>query len=193
MLVAASLFRTIGREAWSGRDIVTVGDPMLRAGAQYVNDVSEVKQLCDKMITLLRELNGAGLAASQVGSQARVIVVEVRKTDLFPDRPTSPLYVMINPKILRNNEVIEDGWEGCFSIPGLMGMVHRCNSIQVDYLTSEGQKHTEAFDGYIARVIQHEIDHLDGTLFIDRMKSMRSLTTVQNFLRFNHKSRQPNR
>jgi len=166
--------------------LVTVGDPTLRQGAAVVTDYREISTLCDRLVDLLRELNGAGLAAPQIGVAARVIVVEVRKTDLFPNRPESPLYVMINPRIKQTSEEIEEGWEGCFSVPGLMGLVPRFKSILLEYSTADGTMKEESFDGYLARVIQHECDHLDGTIFLDRMTSMKSITTVANYVHFHH-------
>ena len=83
------------------------------------------------MVDRLRELNGAGLAAPQIGASVKVIVVEVRKTDVFPHRPASPLLQMINPVIVEQSDATETGWEGCFSVPGLMGLVPRAEAITV--------------------------------------------------------------
>lgn len=168
-------------------DIVTVGDPLLRKQSEAVKDIDQAKLLGERMVSLLRELKGAGLAAPQIGVSDRIVVVEVRKTDLFPDRPESPLYVMINPTIVETPGDVEEGWEGCFSVPGLMGQVPRHKSIIVRYTTPDGSEHQEIFSNYIARVIQHEYDHLEGRIFLDRMRSMSSLTTVANYKRFHHK------
>lgn len=169
------------------QDIVTVGDPLLRKQSGVLKDIAQAKLLGERMVSLLRELKGAGLAAPQIGASARIVVVEVRKTDLFPNRPESPLYVMINPIVEEASENMEEGWEGCFSVPGLMGQVPRHKSITVRYTTPEGSEHQEIFDGYIARVVQHECDHLEGRIFLDHMMSMDSLTTVANYIRFHHK------
>lgn len=168
------------------REIVTVGDPLLRKRAEVVEDFAQASLVSEKMVSLLRELKGAGLAAPQMGISIRIVVIEIRKTDLFPDRPESPLFVMINPTILEASEVTEEGWEGCFSVPGLMGKVPRHSSIQVSYTTPDGFERMEQFEGYLARVIQHEVDHLDGSVFLDRMRSMDTLTTVANYIRFHH-------
>ncbi len=164
--------------------IVTVGDPRLRTVARPVEDTSQVTDLADAMVRKLRELNGAGLAANQIGEEAAVVVIEVRKTDVFPDRPESPLYVMINPKILDVSDEFVDEWEGCFSVPGLMGKVPRPKSLRVAYYSPDGEKHAESFDGYLARVVQHELSHLEGKDFLDFMPSMESITTVENWLKF---------
>lgn len=165
-------------------DIITIGDPRLKTDTAAINDVREVTNLLTRMVDRLHELNGAGLAAPQIGASVKVIVVEVRKTDVFPDRPTSPLLQMINPAIVEQSGTIETGWEGCFSVPGLMGIVPRAETITVEYASAEGANITEQYSGYVARVIQHEIDHLNGVEFVDRMTSMQSLTTVTNYLEF---------
>jgi len=170
------------------QEIITVGDPLLRRQSEMVKDIGQATLLGERMASLLRELKGAGLAAPQIGVSERIVVVEVRQTDLFPDRPESPLYVMINPAIVEASEDLEEWWEGCFSVPGLMGQVPRHKSITVQYTTPDASTHRETFNGYIARVIQHEYDHLEGKIFLDRMTSTNSLTTVANYIRFHHKS-----
>ena len=167
-----------------GDDVVTIGDPRLKAENAAIDDVQEVADLLIRMVDRLRELNGAGLAAPQIGASVKVIVVEVRKTDVFPDRPTSPLLQMINPVIIEQSGTIETGWEGCFSVPGFMGLVPRAETVTVKYTSADGTDVTEQYSGYVARVIQHEIDHLGGVEFVDRMTSMESLTTVTNYLEF---------
>lgn len=167
-----------------GDDVVTLGDPRLKAETEAIDDVEDVVDLLARMVDRLRELNGAGLASPQVGASVKVIVVEVRKTDVFPDRPTSPLLQMINPVIVDRSGTTETGWEGCFSVPGFMGLVPRAETITVEYTSADGTDVTEQYSGYVARVIQHEIDHLDGVEFVDRMASMESLTTVTNYLKF---------
>jgi len=169
-------------------DIVTVGDPALRRPVEPVDDLAGARGKLDGMVALLRELKGAGLAAPQVGWPAAAVVGEVRKTAVFPDRPESPLYVMVNPSIEVSSDEIEEDWEGCFSVPGLMGRVPRHQSIQVTYLDENGEQHEQHFTGYVARVVQHELDHLAGKVFLDRMTSMASITTVANWLRFHRQA-----
>jgi len=102
-------------------DIVTVGDPALRRPVEPIDDIAAASAKLDGMVALLRELKGAGLAAPQVGWPVAAVVVEVRKTAVFPDRPESPLYVMVNPSIESGSDEIEENWEGCFSVPGFDG------------------------------------------------------------------------
>lgn len=168
----------------AGDDVVTIGDPRLKTETQAIGDAHDVADLMARMVDRLRELNGAGLAAPQIGASVKVVVVEVRQTDVFPDRPTSPLLQMINPVIVEQSETTNTGWEGCFSVPGFMGLVPRAETITVGYVSAEGADVTAQYSGYVARVIQHEIDHLNGVEFVDRMTSMESLTTVTNYLEF---------
>jgi peptide deformylase len=163
--------------------IVQVGDPLIRRAAQPVTAFAAVSDDCKLMIERLRQLQGAGLAANQIGIDKQILVVEVRKTELFPDRPESPLYVMLNASIIWHSQELIQDWEGCFSVPGLVGRVPRFSSIEVLYDTDGGERKQERFDGYVARVLQHEIDHLNGKLYLDRMLSMESLSTRQNYLR----------
>ncbi|MGH3929366.1 MAG: peptide deformylase [Pseudonocardiaceae bacterium] len=167
-----------------GDDVVTIGDPRLKADTKAIGDVHDVADLLARMVGRLRELNGAGLAAPQIGASVKAIVVEVRKTDVFPDRPTSPLLQMVNPVIVEQSGTTATGWEGCFSVPGFMGLVPRAEAVTVEYTSTEGTDVREQYSGYVARVIQHEIDHLNGVEFVDRMTSMESLTTVTNYLAF---------
>ena len=166
-------------------NIITVGNPILRQPAGYAENIGQVKPICDRMVEILRELKGAGLAAPQIGESIRIIVVEVRKNELFHDRPESPLYVMINPEVTHISDDKEEGWESCFSVPGLIGMVPRFKRIRVNYISTDGTQHNQAFDVYLARVIQHECDHLDGIIYLDRMGSMQSISTIDNWKRDN--------
>lgn len=165
----------------AGDGVVTIGDPRLKAPTATVQ-VADVTDLLVTMIARLRGLNGAGLAAPQIGASVKVVVIEVRKTDVFPDRPETGLIQMINPTIIeRSSQKVVD-WEGCFSVPGYMGLVPRTERLTARYTTETGEEVTKEFSGYAARVVQHETDHLDAVEFVDRMPDMTSLTTVQNYL-----------
>jgi peptide deformylase len=168
----------------AGDGIVTIGDPRLKQAVSRARDARDVLELLTAMTDRLRSLNGAGLAAPQVGAPVRVVIVEVRRTDVFPDRPETPLLQMVNPEIIERSGSELTGWEGCFSVPGLMGQVLRAERVTVAYTAPDDRQVIEDYDGYAARVIQHEVDHLDGIEFIDRMRSMNSITTVQNYLAF---------
>ncbi|KAF0248868.1 MAG: peptide deformylase [bacterium] len=166
-------------------EVVTIGDPFLREPTKIVTNLTEVAPLCELMVKKLREeLKGAGLAANQIGVPARILIAELRKNDLFPNRPPSSLHIMINPEIISQSDEMIEGWEGCFSVPDMVGLVPRHKSIVVKYVTLDEMEHKETFSEDIARTIQHEVDHLDGVLYFERMKDMRNIMTRNNFKQF---------
>ncbi|MEV6522329.1 peptide deformylase [Longispora sp. NPDC051575] len=171
----------------AGEGIVTIGDPRMKAPTRGVADVDDVAELLTTLVDRLRSLNGAGLSAPQIGVSVKVMVVEVRRTDVFPDRTECPLIQMVNPVIVARSHATIVDWEGCFGVPGLMGQVPRAETITVEYVSPDGKRVASEFSGYVARVIQHEADHLDGVEFLDRMTSLESLTTVQNYVAFHRR------
>lgn len=152
------------------REIITLPDPVLRKKARKVTDFgAELQTLIDDMIETMRVAPGVGLAAPQVNASLRVIVVEYSETDEDEENPTPPkLYTVVNPEITRFSKETEVGSEGCLSIPGFAGDVDRPLSITVKGLNRRGQPIRIKADDWLARIFQHEIDHLDGVLFIDR-------------------------
>jgi peptide deformylase len=163
--------------------ITKIGDPILRRAVQPVTDFQVARHHAEILTATLREMQGAGLAANQMGIDLNIFVAEVRKTELFPNRDESPLFVMVNARIVdRSSEVLND-FEGCFSVPGYVGEVPRHERISLTYQDLEGGQHNEEFAGYIARVFQHEIDHLNGIIYLDRMPSLTSLATRENYLK----------
>lgn len=162
-------------------DVVTLGDPRLKAPTATI-DAADAGDLLATLATRLRELNGAGLAAPQIGVSVRAAIVEVRRTDVFPDRPETGLIQLLNPVVVERSEATTLDWEGCFSVPGYLGLTPRAERITVRCTTTAGETVTREFTGYTARVVQHEIDHLDGLVYLDRMPDLTSLTTAQNYL-----------
>lgn len=163
--------RKISREKSSRTQIMTMGHLILRKKCKAVSDFNKAKKTANKLVEILREAKGAGMAAPQIGVSQRIFVVEVIKTEAFPHRPESPLYIMINPEIVSASEEKESNWEACFSVPGIKGWVPRFKSIQMKYIREDGIEKIEEFEGYLARVIQHEYDHLDGILYLDKAES----------------------
>jgi peptide deformylase len=158
------------------REIVTLPDPVLRRKAKAISKFDKnLQTLIDDMIETMRAEPGVGLAAPQVNVSERLIVVEYaegddEETEEMEDKPPKPkkLYVMINPEIVKaSNEKIM-GVEGCLSVPNLQGEVERHQSLQVKGLNRHGQPLKIKANGWMARIFQHEIDHLDGVLFTDR-------------------------
>lgn len=153
------------------RDIVTLPQPVLRQKARKVSDFgTELQQLIDDMIETMREAPGVGLAAPQVGVPKRVIVVEFGDEE-NEEAPLS-LYVVVNPEIVRYSSELVEGVEGCLSIPHLVGAVDRPEEVTVKGLNRHGKPVKIKAKGWLARIFQHEVDHLDGILFVDRAEKI---------------------
>jgi peptide deformylase len=164
--------------------LVHIGDPRIRTAAKSSGDFNQSGAVADDLAEVLRAIRGAGLAANQLGYPDNVAVVEVHQTERFPDRPITPLIVMIDPvELERSDDLIED-WEGCFSVPDYLGLVPRSRTIRVRYTDRGGREQDVVFEGYVARVVQHELDHLAGRVYLDRMPSMEHFTTGDNWLQF---------
>ena len=165
--------------------IVTVGDPVLRERAREVtaeelgSDV--VQRLIDDMIETKRAANGAGIAANQVGETLRVAIVEVEPGNpRYPYKPPVPLTVIVNPVLEPVGEACVDIVEGCLSVPDLRGTVPRHEAVRVRYLDREGAEHDEVRRGLTAGTFQHEVDHLDGILFLDRVRDPTTFSTWEH-------------
>jgi peptide deformylase len=167
--------------------VARMGHPVLRRRARALDksDIRNpgVQKFIDDMIETMYEYHGVGLAAPQVHEELRLFVA------MLDDEPgeESEALVVINPEITPNSAAMEEGWEGCLSIPDIRGMVPRHTDITVKALDRNGKAVELLLRGFPARVAQHETDHLDGVLFFDRMKSMQSLTFLEEFSRFQAK------
>jgi peptide deformylase len=156
------------------RPIITPDNPILRRKAHAVKNVSDpaLQKLIDDMIETMRAAPGVGLAAPQVAVSQRIVVMEYAPgaEDLPEDAepPLPQLYVIINPEITTRSEEMVEGAEGCLSIPGYAGNVLRHKAVTVKALNRKGRPIRIKAHGWLARIVQHEIDHLDGVLFIDR-------------------------
>ena len=177
----------------SRREIVEIGHPALRARAREVTPEElgseAVQGLIDDMIETMRAADGAGLAANQVAQPVRIAVVEVRPGNpRYPYKPPVPLTVIVNPVIEPLDDEVELINEGCLSVPNLRGEVPRHVNIRLRYTDREGVEHDEVRRGLTAGTFQHELDHLDGTLFVDRVGDPRTLTTWDQFERFHREA-----
>lgn len=154
--------------------IYTYGNAVLRKHAQPIqSDYPELKTLVENMFQTMYHADGVGLAAPQVGLAIRVLVI-----DLAPFREDDPelgnfKIVMINPEMLEKSQEEVAGEEGCLSIPGIHETVMRAQQIKVRYFDSDFNEHVDVFEGYKARVVQHEYDHLEGHLFTDKVTPIR--------------------
>ena len=162
-----------------------VGDPVLRERAQEVDpeQLPALQGLIDDMIATMREAGGAGLAANQVGDLHRILVAEVDHNPRYPYKPPLPLTVMVNPVIEPLGPETIPIIEGCLSVPGLRGELDRFAAIRVRYLDGDGVEREATFEGLSAGTFQHEVDHLDGILFLDRVRDPATFTTWEQFAR----------
>ena len=170
------------------RNILHVGNPLLRERSHEVGRDQlaspEIQQLIDDLIDTMHAANGAGIAAPQVGELVRIATIEVRDNPRYPYKPRIPLTVVINPIIeALDDEVVEIN-EGCLSVPNMRGNVMRHVNVRVRWWDRDGAEHDEVRRGLTAGTFQHECDHLDGLLFLDRVHDTRSLTTWEQFERF---------
>ena len=150
------------------REIRKIGDPVLRRKARKVEKVSkDTQKLLDDMIETMRAGNGVGLAAPQIGVLQRALVVEIEADEKIPGSGIT--YALINPEIVQRSEETWVGQEGCLSIPGWRGEVERPYRIAIKAMDREGKRIRLEAEGWVARVLQHEIDHLEGVLFIDKL------------------------
>ena len=161
------------------------GDPVLRARAKTVanRDIGtrSFQRLMQEMFFTMRRVGGVGLAAPQIAKSIQLAVIEIRTTVLRPGIvPLAPT-VIINPVIVSHSKEQVVDWEGCLSFPNARGLVPRYKEIAVAYFDRHGKKQTAHVQGFQARVFQHEIDHLNGTVYVDRMKDMKSLMTLGEF------------
>ncbi len=172
----------------SVREIITVGHPVLRQRASDVHPDElaspEIQQLIDDLIDTMRHANGAGIAANQIGVPVRITTIEVNDNPRYPYKPSIPLTVVINPVIEPLDDEMVEINEGCLSVPNLRGNVHRHVNVRVRYLDRHGVAHDEVRRGLTAGTFQHECDHLDGVLFLDRVTDPTTFTTWEQFERF---------
>jgi peptide deformylase len=143
-----------------------------------------MQKFIDDMVETMKEYDGVGLAADQVFTSKQVAVLEVADNPRYPNKPKVPLTVLVNPNITPLSEDLEEDWEGCLSIPDLRGRVPRYKSIHVQALDRNGKKLDFVANDFHARVIQHEFDHLNGKVYLDRMRDLSTLTFLQEFSRY---------
>src|SRR4051812_24539078 len=166
------------------REIVTVGHPVLRERAREVTPeelaTPAVQAFIDDLIDTMRAAGGAGLAANQVGDLRRIAVIEVDNNPRYPYKPPIPLTVIVNPSYEPVGEETVAINEGCLSVPGLRGTLDRHVTVRVRWLDRDGAEHEELRRGLTAGTFQHEIDHLDGVLFLDRVTDPTTFTTWES-------------
>src|SRR5215510_8088424 len=160
--------------------VARLGHPVLRQQARALSPAEirnpATQQFIDDMIETMREYNGAGLAANQVHVLKRIAVIEVQANPRYPEAPEIPLTVIINPVVTPLSDEMDEGWEGCLSVPDMRGMVPRYSAVRLEAYDREGGKIDTVAKEFFARVIQHETDHLHGVVYLDRMRDLSTLT-----------------
>ena len=168
--------------------VARLGHPVLRkvAAPIPVKEIRspEIQRLIDDMVETMREYNGAGLAANQVHVQKQVCVIEVNENPRYPEAPNVPLTILINPVVTPLAAEMEEGWEGCLSVPDMRGMVPRYSAVRLEAYDRTGKKLDVVAKEFFARVIQHETDHLNGIVYVDRMKDLATLTHLAEWNKY---------
>jgi peptide deformylase len=167
--------------------VARLGHPILRQIAEPVSPEAirapEIQRLIDDMLETMAEYDGAGLAAPQVHVSRRVVIYGVEANPRYPEAPAVPLTILVNPRITPLGSEQDEDWEGCLSVPDLRGMVPRFTRVKVEALGRDGQPLRFTAEDFHARVVQHECDHLDGKVYLDRMRSMETLSFLPEFER----------
>ena len=164
-------------------EIIQLGHPLLRASAQLVDNIEDqnIQNLIDNLIATVGQANGVGIAAPQVAESYRLFIVASRPNLRYPNAPTMEPTAMINPKILAHSSEVVKGWEGCLSIPEIRGYVPRYEAIEIEYTDRNGKLQKQELNDFVARIFQHEYDHLNGIVFLDRLESTQDIITEQEY------------
>lgn len=166
-------------------EIAQLGNPILRQPAQLIENVTDerIQRLIKSLISTVASANGVGIAAPQVSKSLRLFIVASRPNPRYPNAPEMEPTAMINPRIVAHSTEMVKGWEGCLSIPGIRGLVPRYQRIEVEYTNRDGKVQRGELTDFVARIFQHELDHLDDIVFLDRLESTKDLMTEAEFKR----------
>lgn len=167
------------------RQIAQLGHPVLRGRAAKVEDCNapELASVIDDMLATLLDSNGVGLAAPQIYEPNRIIIVASKPNARYPTAPHMKPIVMLNPRFQPCSDERRKDWEGCLSIPGIRALVPRYRHIEVRYDDLQGKPQLCRYDDFIARIFQHEYDHLEGLVFLDRVEDNRDIVSEKEFLK----------
>jgi len=166
-------------------EVAKLGNPILRKIAASITADEchdpDFQTFLDDMIETMEKMDGIGLAAPQVGQSKQLVILKSTGNNRYPDAPDHPLMILVNPKLTNHSEEIIEGWEGCLSVEDLRGKVWRHNKITVSAFDREMNPISFEAEGFLAVVLQHEIDHLLGKVFLDRMRDFSTLTHLAEF------------
>ncbi len=163
--------------------IIQLGDPLLRQTATWVDNSQDqhIQKLIDDLSATVSQAHGVGIAAPQVAASYRLFIVASRPNLRYPHAPVMEPTAMINPRIIAHSTEIVKGWEGCLSVPGIRGLVPRYQAIEIAYTDRNGKLQKQELTDFVARIFQHEYDHLDGVLFVDRVENPAELITEDEY------------
>ncbi|MBC5797101.1 peptide deformylase [Sphaerospermopsis sp. LEGE 00249] len=163
--------------------IIQLGNPKLREKAAWVENIQDekIQKLIDDLIATVVQANGVGIAAPQVAESLRLLIVASRPNARYPDAPEMQPTAMINPQIISHSTEVVKGWEGCLSVPGIRGLVPRYQTIEIEYTDRDGNLQQHELTDFVARIFQHEYDHLEGMVFLDRVESTEELMTETEY------------
>ncbi len=164
------------------RQIALLGAPILRTKAEEIRfDSNIARDIVNDMQATLSESNGVGLAAPQIYEPYRIIILASRPTPRYPNAPFMEPTVMINPDFRMLSEKQQKDWEGCLSIPGIRALVPRFTLIEISYTDQQGKQTRQTLKNFIARVFQHEYDHLEGKVYLDRVENNQDIISEKEF------------
>ncbi len=161
--------------------IAELGQSIVRQKCQDVKDVKKVQNLIADMIATAKEVDGVGIAANQVYESLRLFILASHPSKRYPKAPNMVPTAMINPTLISQTKTQEKDWEGCLSIPGIRGNVPRYKQIEVEYTDKNGTLKKKTLKTFLARIFQHELDHLEGKVFLERLESTKDIITEKEF------------
>lgn len=166
-------------------EIAKLGEEILRYEAEAVENILdiEIQQLINDLLLCVKNSNGVGIAAPQVFKSLQIIIISSKPNNRYPHAPSMEPFVIINPKIIQTSDSKNKDWEGCLSIPCIRAQVPRYDTIKVEYYNEKNEKKISVFEGFIARVFQHEYDHLKGLVFLDQIESTKDIISEELYFR----------
>ena len=166
-------------------ELLQLGHPQLRRKAKPVENIEapETQEFVDKLLRFVEARHGMGIAAPQVDVDQQIFIMSCKPNARYPYAPTMPPTCVINPVITWRSDRLEKDWEGCLSLPGIRGLVPRYESVAVRYYNRNGEVIETEYEGFIARVFQHEYDHLKGKVFLDRVETTLDIMMEQEWQR----------
>ena len=165
--------------------VAQLGHPVLRKKCRPVKNIKDpkIKLIVENLTATVMEVDGVGIAAPQIYEPIRLFVIASHPNARYPHAPEMKPTAIINPKIISASQIKEKDWEGCLSVPGVRALVPRDTSIQVEYTTTEGKRIKRRFRDFVARIFQHEYDHLEGVVFLDRIESTKEIISEKEYQR----------